>query len=111
MPMLIQQRPQGVHITGPVTDPETKAFGNFLRRGVERIAPEEVKALTVANDASAGYLPRQEFGSELIKLLTEFSPIWSYAPSPTERTWLGTGTTASPARSHWMPYSRRPGTI
>ena len=27
-------RPQGVHITGPVTDPETKAFGNFLRRGV-----------------------------------------------------------------------------
>ncbi len=72
-------RPQGVHITGPVTDPETKAFGNFLRRGVERIAPEEVKALTVANDASAGYLAPQEFGSELIKLLTEFSPIRSYA--------------------------------
>jgi len=72
-------RPQGVHITGPVTDPETKAFGNFLRRGVERIAPDEVKALTVATDASAGFLAPKEFGSELIKLLTEYSPIRSYA--------------------------------
>lgn len=72
-------RPQGVHITGPVAEAETKAFGNFLRRGVERITPDEVKALTVANDASAGYLAPQEFGNELIKLLREFSPIRSYA--------------------------------
>lgn len=72
-------RPQGVHITGPVANEETKAFGNFLRRGVERIAPEEVKALTVATDASAGFLAPKEFGSELIKLLTEFSPLRSYA--------------------------------
>lgn len=72
-------RPQGVHITGPVADTEAKAFGNFLRRGVERITPEEVKALTVANDASAGYLAPEQFGSELIKLLSEYSPIRSYA--------------------------------
>ncbi|WP_306113267.1 MULTISPECIES: phage major capsid protein [unclassified Roseovarius] len=74
-------RPQGVHVTGPVngqTD-EQKAFGSFLRRGVERITPEEVKALTVANDASAGYLAPEQFGNELIKLLNEYSPIRSYA--------------------------------
>lgn len=70
-------RPQGVHVTSP--DVETKAFGNFLRRGVERISADEVKALTVANDASAGYLAPQEFGNELIKLLSEYSPIRNYA--------------------------------
>ena len=72
-------RPQGVHITGPVADEETKAFGNFLRRGVERIAPEEVKALTVGTDANGGFLAPKEFGSELIKLLNEFSPLRQYA--------------------------------
>jgi HK97 family phage major capsid protein/HK97 family phage prohead protease len=71
-------RPQGVHVTG-ADNVEAKAFGNFLRRGVERISADEVKALTVANDASAGFLAPQEFGNELIKLLTEFSPIRSYA--------------------------------
>lgn len=74
-------RPQGVHVTGPTdgaTD-EQKAFGSFLRRGVERLAPEEVKALTVANDTNGGYLAPEETGNELIKLLSEYSPIRSYA--------------------------------
>jgi HK97 family phage major capsid protein len=72
-------RPQGVQITGPAINEEKKAFGSFLRRGVERISPDEVKALTVANDANGGYLAPEETGKELIKLLTEFSPIRSYA--------------------------------
>lgn len=72
-------RPQGVHITGPVADTETKAFGNFLRRGVERITPDEVKALTVGTDANGGYLAPEQFGNELIKLLNEFSPLRQYA--------------------------------
>lgn len=72
-------RPQGAHITGPAQDTEKKAFESFLRRGVERITPEEIKALTVANDANGGYLAPEETGKELIKLLTEFSPIRSYA--------------------------------
>jgi len=72
-------RPQGVTIAGPVANDETKAFSNFLRRGVERITPDEVKALTVANDASAGFLAPQETGAELIKLLNEFSPLRQYA--------------------------------
>ena len=72
-------RPQGVASTGPVPNPETKAYGAFLRRGVERITSDEVKALTVASDANGGYLAPKEFGDELIKLLTEFSPIRQYA--------------------------------
>ncbi|WP_370213459.1 phage major capsid protein [Roseovarius sp.] len=72
-------RPHGVQITGPAINEEKKAFGSFLRRGVERISPDEIKALTVANDANGGYLAPEETGKELIKLLTEFSPIRSYA--------------------------------
>ena len=58
---------------------EAKAFESFLRRGVERISGDEVKALTVANDATGGYLAPETFGDELIKLLNEYSPIRQYA--------------------------------
>jgi HK97 family phage major capsid protein/HK97 family phage prohead protease len=58
---------------------ERKAFVSFLRRGVERIAPEEAKALTVANDASGGYLAPEEFGKELLKKLVEINPIRAFA--------------------------------
>lgn len=58
---------------------EAKAFTGFLRRGVERLSADEAKALTVSVDANGGYLAPDEFGSELIKLLTEYSPIRRYA--------------------------------
>ncbi|CAD7026586.1 phage major capsid protein [Pseudorhizobium endolithicum] len=58
---------------------EQKAFFNVLRKGEARIADEERKALTVAEDATAGYLAPEQFGSELIKLLKEFNPIRQYA--------------------------------
>ncbi len=67
------------HPAGENDNSERKAFVSFLRRGVERISPEEVKALTVSTDANGGYLAPEEFGSELIKLLNEYSPIRSYA--------------------------------
>ena len=57
----------------------TKAFSTFLRYGTERMNVEDVKALTVANDTNGGFLAPEEFGSELIKLLTEYSPIRQYA--------------------------------
>jgi HK97 family phage major capsid protein/HK97 family phage prohead protease len=70
----------GVIITGPeAPNAERKAFVSFLRRGVERIAPEEAKALTVANDASGGYLAPEEFGKELLKKLVEINPIRAFA--------------------------------
>lgn len=75
------QRPQGVHITGADTETKAdqKAFGNFLRRGVERLGADDIKALTVSTDANGGYLAPEETGLELIKLLNEFSPLRQYA--------------------------------
>jgi HK97 family phage major capsid protein/HK97 family phage prohead protease len=58
---------------------EAKAFVSFCRRGIERVSPDEIKSLTVANDATAGYLAPESFASELIKLLREYSPIRAYA--------------------------------
>lgn len=58
---------------------ETKSFMSFVRHGVERMVADEVKALTVANDASAGYLAPEALGNEILKKLVEFSPIRQYA--------------------------------
>lgn len=55
------------------------AFASFLRYGIERMPADEVKALTVANDTNGGFLAPEEFGNELIKLLTEYSPLRQYA--------------------------------
>lgn len=63
--------------TEPAT--ETRAFLNFVRRGVERMDADEVRALTVATDASAGYLAPEAYGNEIIKALVQFSPIRQYA--------------------------------
>ncbi|MEH6521104.1 phage major capsid protein [Sulfitobacter sp.] len=75
------QRPQGVYVTGADTETKAdqKAFGNFLRRGVERLDADDIKALTVSTDANGGYLAPEETGNELIKLLNEFSPLRQYA--------------------------------
>lgn len=67
------------HPLGQNDNDERKAFVSYLRRGVERISPDEVKALTVSDSANGGYLAPSEFGNELIKLLNEYSPIRSYA--------------------------------
>jgi HK97 family phage major capsid protein len=58
---------------------ETRAFGVYLRRGAAALNPEEHRALTVGNDASAGFLAPETFGSEIIRATAEFSPIRNYA--------------------------------
>lgn len=58
---------------------EVKSFNAFMRRGIERLQPDEVKSLTVAVDANGGYLAPEQFGSEILKALVEFSPIRRYA--------------------------------
>ncbi len=63
----------------PEATVERKAFLRYLRAGEARMGADEIKALTVANDAAGGYLAPEETGSELIKLLTQYSPIRSYA--------------------------------
>lgn len=56
---------------------EKKAFFSYVRGGVERMQPDEVKALTSATTAghSGGYLADHQFERELIKNLVEHSPI------------------------------------
>ncbi|WP_152047177.1 phage major capsid protein [Aureimonas psammosilenae] len=58
---------------------ETKAFNRFLRRGEAGMSPDEQKAMTVANDASGGYLAPEALASQIITKLVEFSPIRAYA--------------------------------
>lgn len=75
-------RPTGANNNQPDADNENferKAFVHFARRGIERLSADEVKALTVSNDANGGYLAPEQFGAEILKKLVEFSPIRSYA--------------------------------
>jgi len=58
---------------------ETKAFISYARRGIERMDDVERKSLVVGTDAAGGYLAPEQFGSELIKLLRQYSPIRQYA--------------------------------
>src|SRR5210317_66698 len=60
-------------------DMSTKAFDKWLRKGKENMDIDEVKALTVSNDTAAGFLAPPEYVRELIKTLTEISPMRSIA--------------------------------
>lgn len=57
---------------------ERRAFLNYLRRG-NQTSEAELRALTVANDQQAGYLAPAEVSTEMIREITEFSPIRQYA--------------------------------
>ena len=50
-------------------------FDTYLRKGQKFLAPEESKALIIGSDPSSGYLTSVEYGREVIKAITEFSPI------------------------------------
>jgi HK97 family phage major capsid protein len=70
----------------PGTGPETKqidfamkSFEKWLRKGKENMAPDEVKALSVSNDTSGGFLAPEEYVRELLKTVTEISPVRSVA--------------------------------
>lgn len=60
-------------------DEATKAFEAYCRKGKEGLAPDEIKALTVSNDSTGGYLAPPEYVRELIKTVTEISPIRTIA--------------------------------
>ncbi|MAK51586.1 phage major capsid protein [Marinobacter sp.] len=66
-------------LTTEKVDLSTKAFDKWLRKGKENLEPEELKAITVSDDSSAGYLAPPEYVRELIKTLTEISPVRSIA--------------------------------
>ena len=74
--------------------PETKAYFDYLRHGTrdepnpgsEALTREEMKALTVGTDPTAGYLAPVEYAREIIKGEVEFSPLRTIARvRPTSR--------------------------
>lgn len=54
---------------------KAKAFNSFLRKGAERMSAEEVKSLATDYDPAAGYLTTTTVSNEIIKNITEWSPI------------------------------------
>jgi HK97 family phage major capsid protein len=60
-------------------DEYVKVFDKCMREGKEALEPNELKALTVSNDTTGGYLAPPEYMRELLKTVTEISPIRSIA--------------------------------
>ena len=60
-------------------DTTCKAFELYCRKGIEKLSDAEKKALTVSNDTTGGYLAPPEYIRELLKTVTEISPIRSIA--------------------------------
>jgi len=60
-------------------DGTLKAFDQYCRKGIEGLEPDEKKALTVSNDSTGGFLAPPEYVRELIKTITEISPVRSIA--------------------------------
>jgi HK97 family phage major capsid protein len=54
---------------------DRKAFASYVRGGREAMDPLEVKSLVVANDSGAGFLAPPQLSTEMIRLLTLFSPV------------------------------------
>ena len=60
-------------------DQNLKVFDSYCRKGFDALTPDEKKALTVSNDSTGGYLAPPEYVREMIKDITEISPIRSIA--------------------------------
>ena len=60
-------------------DEYLNAFDRYCRKGLEGLDAVEKKALTVSNDSTGGYLAPPEYVRELLKTITEISPIRSIA--------------------------------
>ena len=55
------------------------AYDKYLRKGRESLDVMETKVLTVSNDTGGGYLAPPEYIREIVKKVTEMSPIRSIA--------------------------------
>jgi HK97 family phage major capsid protein len=72
------KRPDAGYSTEQI-DLTAKSFEKLLRKGKESLDEMELKTLTVSNDTSGGYLAPPEYVREIIKKVTEISPIRSIA--------------------------------
>jgi HK97 family phage major capsid protein len=60
-------------------DEKAVVFEKYLRKGKESLDEMELKVLTVSNDTTGGYLAPPEYVQEMLKTVTEMSPIRSIA--------------------------------
>jgi HK97 family phage major capsid protein len=60
-------------------DMSIKAWDTFMRKGEANMDPMELKALSVGTAATAGNLAPAEYVNELIKVITEISPVRAVA--------------------------------
>lgn len=74
---------------------ERKAYDKFLRKGMDVLAEEERKVLTVANDTTGGYLAPGTYQAEIIKAIVESSPFRSIVNVKQ----IGTGEYSQPKRT------------
>lgn len=73
------QRPGGGQERQGETPVEVRAFEGYVRQGREALQAEEVRALRVADDRAGGYLAPDQFTTELLRDLVQFSPVRSAA--------------------------------
>jgi HK97 family phage major capsid protein len=66
-------------VEGKQIDFAMKAWDTFMRKGNEGLDAEETKALTVGTAATAGNLAPEEYVAEIIKIVTEISPVRAVA--------------------------------
>lgn len=62
-------------LDGPQKEEKAAAFGSYLRKGVEGLTPPERKVLTIADSTHSGVLAPYEYSGNIIKKITEFSPM------------------------------------
>jgi len=74
----VMKRPESAYDTKSVDD-TCSAFEVYCRKGLEGLTDIEKKALTVSNDTTGGYLAPPEYVRELLKTVTEISPIRTIA--------------------------------
>jgi HK97 family phage major capsid protein len=67
---------------------ERKAFTSFLKSGREAMGADEIKSLITSDDPRGGFLAPPELSTEMLRLLTQFSPV---------RAAARVGQTASPS--------------
>lgn len=68
------KRPEA-NVESKSIDEKMDAFDKWLRKGEKDMEPHEVKSLRVSDDTQAGFLAPPEYVNELIKTITEISPM------------------------------------
>ncbi len=72
-----------------------RAYGNFMRKGVDRLTDDEKKVLVISNDTTGGYLAPPTFVQDIIKAVVLFSPMRSLV----NVVQIGTGELHLPKRT------------